>query len=70
MQMYSKCFMCTSTCTCLRLVILDPILTDAILKRGEAPPTELLWQQIMTRMLEEMRPGYSIQLGADEPVYK
>ena len=62
--------MCISMCTCLRLVILDPILTDAILKRGEAPPTELLWQQIMTRMLEEMRPGYSIQQGADEPVYK
>lgn len=51
-------------------MILDPILTDAILKRGEAPPNELPWQQIMTRILEEMRPGYSIQQGADILVYK
>ena len=48
---------------------MDPILTDAILKRGEAPPTELPWQQIMSRILEEMRPGYSIQQGADK-LYK
>ena len=56
--------MCTSIH--IRMVILDPILTDAISKRGEAPPTELTWQQIMRRILEEMRQGYSIQQGADK----
>ena len=56
--------------TCLRLVILDPILTDAILKRGEAPPTELPWLQVITKIREEMRPGYSIQQGADKLMYK
>ena len=53
-----------------RIVVLDPTLTDAVLRKGEPPPTQLSWQQIITRILEEMRPGYSIQRNDENLVYK
>ena len=53
-----------------RVVVLDPTLTDAVLRKGEPPPTQLSWQQIITRVLEEMRPGYSIQRNNENPLYK
>lgn len=53
-----------------RIIVLDPMLTDAVLRKGEPPPTQLSWQQIITRVLEEMRPGYSIQRNDENLVYK
>ena len=49
---------------------MDPTLTDAVLRKGEPPPTQLSWQRIITRVLEEMRPGYSIQRNDENLVYK
>ena len=52
------------------MVVLDPILTDVILCKGEPAPTQLSWHQIITRVLDKMRPGYSIQRGDDPPTYR
>ena len=64
-----SCSLYSSVC-CHSVVVLDPVLTDAVSRKGEPSPTQLSWHQVITRVLEEMRPGYSIQRDNEPPVYK
>ena len=53
-----------------RVVVLDPLLCDSVRVKGEHPPIQLSWQEVMTRFLDEMNPGYSIQCNGVKPVYR
>ena len=53
-----------------RAVTLDPLLSDSVSMKGEYPPIQLPWQEVIARFLSEMNPGYSIQCNGVNTVYR
>ncbi|XP_030852103.1 eukaryotic translation initiation factor 2D isoform X2 [Strongylocentrotus purpuratus] len=46
-------------------VMLDPILHDAAIKKSEGSVSHLKWDQLFTRFLHKMNPGYQILFPSD-----
>ena len=43
-----------------RMVVLDPVLTDVMYKKGEELPTAVTWQEVMERVIQGMNLAHSL----------
>ncbi|XP_013783321.1 eukaryotic translation initiation factor 2D-like [Limulus polyphemus] len=51
-----------------RNVILDPLLADVALKKGEGNVTLLSWEDLICRCISKMRPAYEVVFPGQQPV--